>query len=269
MVLGFQSSIKFRQANSSIEDPRPKTILNYFNYFSEIEETFIRRRGRNLLLSPLDWALIESWQERGVPLHIVIRAIEAVFDGLDKKPKTGRAVKSLFYCKEEIEAQYARWLEMQTGKNGGAKIPDSRFQIPDSEKQDSNSSKNELFPDETIKNHLEKVSVELRGAIEKSKGALQETLEKVLRHLAELEKNFNSVDKLEEALEKLDGLLDESLLKSVEKEELVQLQGETSKQLASYKNKMERDVYQRTFDLMLLKRLREKAEIPRLSLFYL
>jgi hypothetical protein len=45
--------------------------MNYFNYFSEIEELFIRRRGRNLLLSPLDWALIESWQEREVPLHII------------------------------------------------------------------------------------------------------------------------------------------------------------------------------------------------------
>ena len=43
--------------------------MNYFNYFSEIEELFIRRRGRNLLLSPLDWALIESWQEREVPLQ--------------------------------------------------------------------------------------------------------------------------------------------------------------------------------------------------------
>ncbi len=36
---------------------------NYFNYFTEIEEHFQRARGTGLfLLSPLDWALIESWK---------------------------------------------------------------------------------------------------------------------------------------------------------------------------------------------------------------
>ncbi len=71
------------------------TILNYYNYFTEIEETFIRRRGKNLLLSPLDWALIEAWQEREVPLHIVLRGIEKVFDLIDKQPHRKRTVKSL------------------------------------------------------------------------------------------------------------------------------------------------------------------------------
>ena len=54
--------------------------LNYFSYFSEIEDTFIRRRGKHLMLSPMDWALIEGWKERGVPLHVVVRAIEHAFD---------------------------------------------------------------------------------------------------------------------------------------------------------------------------------------------
>src|SRR4051812_29211234 len=58
--------------------------LNYFNYFTEIEDTFIRRRNKHLFLSPLDWALIEGWQERGIPLHIVIRSVESVFDVFDK-----------------------------------------------------------------------------------------------------------------------------------------------------------------------------------------
>ena len=30
----------------------------YFNYFTEIEEHFQRRRGTLLMLSPLDWALM-------------------------------------------------------------------------------------------------------------------------------------------------------------------------------------------------------------------
>ena len=49
------------------------STLNYFSYFSEIEDTFVRRRGKHLMLSPMDWALIESWKERGVPLHVALR----------------------------------------------------------------------------------------------------------------------------------------------------------------------------------------------------
>src|SRR5215203_6547747 len=88
--------------------------LNYFNYFTEIEDAFVRRRGRHLLLSPMDWALIESWKEMGVPLHVALRGIEKSFDSYESKPRK-RSVKSLFYCQEEVEAQFAEWVESQTG----------------------------------------------------------------------------------------------------------------------------------------------------------
>ena len=90
--------------------------MNYFSYFSEIEDTFIRRRGKHLLLSPIDWALIESWKERGVPLHVVVRAIEHAFDSYESK-KHKRTVKTLLYCQEEVEAQYAEWLESRVGSH--------------------------------------------------------------------------------------------------------------------------------------------------------
>jgi DNA repair exonuclease SbcCD ATPase subunit len=235
--------------------------LNYFNYFTEIEETFIRRRGRNLLLSPLDWALIETWQERGIPLRVILRGIEQVFDGVDKQPARKRSVKSLFYCREEIEAQYAEWLESQVGKNGNTQIPNSKFQIPDSKTQDSS-----LFADEAIVGHLEKVSAELESAKVKAEGNLHETLKRVLHRLAELKRNVHDAKTLEESLEKLDALIDDSLLQTCSTENL---KNEIVKELASYKNKMDAEVYRRTFDLMILKRLREQTKIPRLSLFYL
>src|SRR5256714_7319629 len=93
------------------EGPTP---LNYFNYFTEIEETFIRRRGKHLLLSPMDWALIESWKQKGVPLHVALRGIEQAFDSYEAKPRR-RSVKSLLYCEEEVEAQFAEWRERQQG----------------------------------------------------------------------------------------------------------------------------------------------------------
>ncbi|HKP71321.1 MAG TPA: hypothetical protein VJT82_00180, partial [Pyrinomonadaceae bacterium] len=93
--------------------------MNYFNYFTEIEDTFIRRRGKHLLLSPMDWALIESWKTMGVPLHVALRGVEQSFDSYESKPRR-RTVKSLFYCQEEVEAQYAEWLESQLGASASA-----------------------------------------------------------------------------------------------------------------------------------------------------
>ncbi len=235
--------------------------MNYFNYFSEIESAFIRRRGRNLLLSPLDWELIETWQEREVPLHIVLRGIEKVFDGVDKQPARKRTIKSLTYCREEIEAQYAEWLESQIGK-----VQDSGFRIQDSNVIEEDSKESVLFADDATIAHLEKVSGELKSALNKAKNELNQTLKKVLTRLAQLRETFSDAETLEKDLEKLDALIDDSILKHCSTDKL---KAEIEKELALYKNKMEIEVYQRTYNLMLLKRLREQAEIPRLSLFYL
>lgn len=238
--------------------------MNYYNYFTEIEETFVRRRGKNLLLSPLDWALIESWQEREVPLHIVLRGIERVFDTFDKQPHRKRSVKSLFYCKEEIEAQFAEWLETQVGKS--SEVPDSTFHVPSSEDENGTAGR-ELFSRDAIDEHLQDVSAQIAAASARAEtGEMRETFERVLARLAEIGAKYESAEKLEESLEKLDALIDESLLKTSETEEL---QREVGKQMASYKNKMETDVFKRTLELMIVKKLREAAGVPRLSLFYL
>lgn len=81
---------------------------NIFPYFTEIEETFVRRRGRNLLISSKDWALIDGWKKRDIPLHIAIRAIEQVFD-----TKTG--VTSLAYCAPAVEREFEEWQTSQVG----------------------------------------------------------------------------------------------------------------------------------------------------------
>src|ERR687884_2022726 len=93
--------------------------LNYFNYFTEIEDAFVRRRGKHLLVSPLDWSLMESWKAAGIPLHVVLRGIEKAFDSYEARPRN-RSVKSLFYCQEEVEAQFAEWLESRRGAHATA-----------------------------------------------------------------------------------------------------------------------------------------------------
>lgn len=207
------------------------------------------------MLSPLDWTLIETWQERSVPLHIILRGIEKVFDTADKQPARKRSVKSLSYCKEEIEVQYEEWLESQIGKNGDGETLQTGTETDDS-----------LFSDTAVEAHLKQVFDDLELVKNKASGDLLETLERVLSRLGELQKSVESSEKLEESLDKLDALIDHSLLKSAA---ATDSKREIEAQLAAYKSKMEPDAYQRTLDLMLLKKLRETAEIPRLSLFYL
>ncbi len=79
-------------------------MLNYFNYFTEIEERFQQRRGALLLLSTLDWALIETWREAGIPLDAVLRGIDAAFDKYEARQKRGRMrrVNGLAWCAQAV-----------------------------------------------------------------------------------------------------------------------------------------------------------------------
>ena len=81
----------------------PAERLNYFNYFTEVEEEFVRRRGKQLLISPMDWALVESWKDAGIPLHIVLRSINESFDSYDARAQKHRKVNSIFYCQQAVE----------------------------------------------------------------------------------------------------------------------------------------------------------------------
>jgi len=79
-------------------------VENYFNYFTEIEEHFQRRRGGGLLLSTLDWALIETWKDAGIPLEAVLRGIDNTFDHYDQRPSKTRKINGLGFCSQEVLA---------------------------------------------------------------------------------------------------------------------------------------------------------------------
>ncbi|HEY2867516.1 MAG TPA: hypothetical protein VGJ02_10525 [Pyrinomonadaceae bacterium] len=222
--------------------------LNYYNYFTEIEDAFIRRRGRHLLLSPLDWALIEGWQERGVPLHVVLRAIETVFDGFDKQPNQNRTVKSLFYCREEVEAQFAEWSAAQVGAHDG----------------DSGAPQ---FSREAVMEHINQAAESLRSNPDSD---LREDLDRAAARLDELVTNLgDDLEYVDCTLYDIESFLDRALLQNTEKEHLKSLKKAVAGQLKLYKSAMDEGAYKSTFELMLLKCLREDLGIPRLGLFYL
>ncbi len=75
---------------------------NYFNYFTEIEERYLKRRGSGLLLSTIDWALIETWKDAGIPLDAVLRGIDESFDKYERRPSRTKKINSLAYCAQEV-----------------------------------------------------------------------------------------------------------------------------------------------------------------------
>ena len=237
--------------------------LNYFSYFSEIEDTFVRRRGKHLMLSPIDWALIESWKERGVPLHVALRGIEHAFDSYEAK-KHKRTVKTLLYCQEEVEAQYAEWLESRVGKQDGREADvDDELKSP--------------FPREVVLKYLDESLAELTRVFEQRRAIDDDLTEAVARAgtlLAEIKNDYATVAapnarKLEDSLTGLERLLSDALRATLSPDEMANLETEIAAQLKPYRRNMEKDVYERTLDNLLLKRLREKFDVPRLSLFHL
>jgi hypothetical protein len=248
--------------------------LNYFNYFTEIEDAFIRRRGKHLLVSSLDWALIESWKEMGVPLHVALRGIEKAFDSFESKPRK-RSVKSLMYCQEEVEAQFAEWLESQRGASptgaagegvqGEAAVADESRGLP--------------FPRAVIAAHLADSSAALRRECDERKSRagedeMCEALERAASRLGELAADFEraarpDAELLENSLADLEALLDRALRASLPAELIEEKRAEAEAQLRPYRSRMERATYEQTLDNLLAKALRESSRVPRLSLFYL
>ena len=238
--------------------------MNYFSYFSEIEDTFIRRRGKHLMLSPIDWALIESWKERGVPLHVALRGIEHSFDSYEAR-KRKRTVKTLLYCQEEVEAQYAEWLESRVGSHDES--------VGAEEEGPADTSP---FSREVVLSHLGR----LRELFEElatrplQPDDLKEALERAASLLVEIRDEYeNSAQpdsrKLEESLTGIDRMLDDAIRKSVPDVHLTAITAEVESQLKPYKRHMDKTAYEQTRANLLRKRLREYVDVPRLSLFYL
>lgn len=247
--------------------------MNYYNYFSEVEETFVRRRGKHLHLGSVDWALIESWKEMGVPLHVVINGIESAFDSYQAKPRK-RSVKTLMYCQEEVEAQYAEWLESQLGAKADGQ-PDA--EPPAAEGLDADAHL--PFPRAAILQYMERSRRLLEQICEERKLArgddgLCEAIGRATARLYELEKDFAraarpDAEQLEEALTRLEKMLDDALNANTPEAELMAARTQTEAQLHAYRDRMEQSTYEQTLGNLLLKRLRDQYGVPRLSLFYL
>jgi hypothetical protein len=232
-------------------------LKNYFNYFTEIEEHFQRRRGTLLMLSTLDWALIETWREAGVPLEAVLRGIDAAFDKYDARKSHARVrrVNGLGYCTQEVMAAVESMKEASTGSSATL--------------QDTSAAAG--FEQQRIADHLNACVKQLRSVsgMESSSASISELALRLKSLAEEVLVTEPVLETLERTLTVMEEKMFALLVTSASESELTVLREEASRELAPYRSRMQSAQIRQVEQQFLHKRLLERNGLPRLSLFYM
>ena len=219
-------------------------VGNYFNYFTEVEEHFQRARGTGLfLLSPLDWALVESWKNAGVPLTAVLRGIDEAFEKWRGRKSRTQMINSLTFCSQAVltEAQIMAGSAQPTQK-ASAPAPFTADELRQYLGGNSNAVKDAGFPE------------------------IAATLEKLAD---EAEQHLGDLEQLEQRLTALEEKLIATLKSAQTEEQLFTARRELDAQLRPYRGKMSAEQLSMLERQYLERRLLEQARLPRLSLFYM
>jgi hypothetical protein len=234
---------------------------NYFNYFTEIENYFWKKRGAHLLVSPLDWAIMETWQKAGVPLDAVLKGIDSAFESYQRSRRgAAKPLKSLAYCTDAVLEAAEEQLEAAAGsapKNGkgAAKEPFSR---------------------EELRVFFAKNAAQIVAAAD-GKGSTSAALGERLREIAESlggtaalldAPGALDLEDLERRLTILDDKVHALLVSHASEETMLKIRREMDGQLAEYRRKMKAEQIALVEKQYLQKRLLEEFRLPRLSLYY-
>jgi hypothetical protein len=237
-------------------------VENYFNYFTEIEEHFQLRWGGILRLSPLDWVLMETWRDAGIPLQAVLRGIDLTFEHYERRPSKTRKVNGLAFCSQEVLAAAEDMKEAAVGAAAGEPAPAAK------------STGEQGFEPEVVALFLRRNADLLEAAtLPQADGisTLALNTAKTLRHLAEEMQNRTEtrLEDLERRLTVLEEKLFAMLLVSSPDDEIVMVRAAADRDLAPYRRKMSAAQIDQLQKQYIHKRLLEKYGLPRLSLFYM
>jgi len=228
-------------------------VENYFNYFTEIEEHFQRRRSTLTLLSPLDWALMEIWKDAGIPLEAVLRGIDASFDKWERRPKHTRKINGLAYCAQEVLAAAEEMREAAVG----------------SEPSDKRGPGLDMH---AVTEYLRRNADELEAATMPS-GA-QRLASKTSNSLRDIAALFEleappPMEDIERRLTVMEEKLIAALLADTPESALLQVRTDADRELAPYRSRMTAPQIEQLHRQYVHKRLLERHHLPRLSLFYM
>jgi hypothetical protein len=235
-------------------------MQNYFNYFTEIEERFQQRRGSLLMLSTLDWALIETWREAGIPLQAVLRGIDNAFDKHDtrtlRSPRQTRKVNGLAWCAQSVMEAVEEAMEASIGL------------APSAEKDTVESG----FEMERVTQYLKQNADVIEAAKLRPPADLvsADVVSRLRALAAELPSApAQSLEELDRTLSVLEEKIFAALLTSAPESELVILREQAARELAPYRGKMQAVQIKQVQQQFLQKKLLESCKLPRLSLFYM
>jgi hypothetical protein len=235
-------------------------MQNYFNYFTEIEERFQQRRGSLLMLSTLDWALIETWREAGVPLEAVLRGIDSAFDKHDAKIATAkravRKVNGLAWCAQSVmeEVEQAKEAAVGAAPAEGKDPAETGFE----------ASRVAAF----LEVNAAKLDVaKLRAPADSVAGEAAARLRELAAQ-ARMEQ-AGTLEELDRTLSVLEEKIFAAVLTATPEEELVALREQAARELAPYRGKMQAVQIKQVQQQFLQKRMLEANGLPRLSLFYM
>jgi len=235
-------------------------VQNYFNYFTEIEERFQRRRGTLLLLSTLDWALIETWKEAGIPLEAVLRGIDAAMDRYDRRPSKSKKVNSLAFCSQKILASAEEMKEAAVGSTRAVNSEPVFLSLGE------------------VRSHLEKNAAVLSEA--PLPQIAQITAQEIANSLAEAAKALAAsvvngarsqlrLEDLERQLTVLEEKLQAALLTTTSEDVLLDIRRKADHDIAPYQSKMNAAQIEQLRRQYVHKKLLDHYKLPRLSLFYM
>jgi hypothetical protein len=209
--------------------------FNYFNYFTEIEEYFWRKRGAHILVSPLDWAIVETWQKAGIPLAAVLRGIDNAFESYrrSKRGASGRPLKSLAYCVDAVLEAAEEMKEAAAGKGPVAEdaAPTEGFTREELRAYFSRNAERITRAAEKVASHSDALAAVLSGTRQK----LEELLP-LLDSPARLD-----LEDVERQLTVLEDKLTAALTAGASEEALLEIRGEMDRALAPYRRKMSVD----------------------------
>lgn len=238
--------------------PEPEWPASYFNYFTEIEEYFQQARGTSLfLLSPLDWALIETWKNAGVPLEAVLRGIDATFEKWRSRRSKTRQVNSIAYCAQAVLTEAQRLMDQQSGvaqEPSGVRAATAAPFTRDALLRylETNATAMESTADPAI----QQFGASLRSIAQEA-GAATENLE-----------GFD-IEDLERRLSAMEEKLLAQLRLQLPDDQHLAIRRELDAQLKPYRSKMNATQLRQLEDQYFERKLLERAGLPRLSLFYM
>jgi hypothetical protein len=228
-------------------------MQTYFNYFTEIEEHFQRRRGTVLLVSNLDWVLMETWKDAGIPLEAVLRGIDATFEKWERRPKRFQKVNGLAYCSQEVLTSAE---EMKEAAVGAA----------------PSETKNTGLDQSAVVEYLNRNAEQLDHLqLPATAQTLAQETASTLRTLAGSlpQDRLLSMEDLERRLTVAEEKILAALLAATPDDILLAVRTDADRDLAPYRRKMSAPQIEQLHQQYVHKRILEQYYVPRLSLFYM